>query len=235
MCVTTALIESATDILGDTPVFWGRYFTNISKTEAPEYLHATENPILHEAGIRLLPIARQTANVAGDAVQGKNDGMANAQDLIATFGVAFLAERGGKFYMFLDVEGEPSLSQAYFEGWSDGLAEQAQTMAEGAVEILPCVYGMQSDTTTWTALAAAVESGTQCFGAWIARYHTGECSMGEWQPEIVTPVKPTPFPCPILAWQYAGDCNDGQMDCSQTNPAIDIKTDLLPYLVLPPA
>jgi hypothetical protein len=233
--VTTSMIQGASSLLGATPVFWGRYFTSVSATGDVEYRHADENQPLNAAGIRLLPIGRQTANVDGTTQQGIADGVANAQDFITTFGVQFLTQQGGQFYMFLDVEGSPCLSQAYFEGWALGLAQEADSLSGGSVAILPCVYAMQSDTATWTSVASAMAAGAQCYGAWIARYYTGQCSMGEWDPAILTPAAPVPLPCPILAWQYAGNCLQGQIDCSQTNPEIDVQTQLLAFLVLPPA
>ncbi len=232
--VTSGLIESATTLLGATPIFWGRYFTSVSTSGSTEYRHALENAPLNQAGIRLLPIARQTAKVNGTEEAGLADGMANARDFISTFTSAELASQGGEFYMFLDVEGSPSLSQDYYAGWTQGLAQEAKARSGGSVQILPCLYGAQSDTATWSTLADAMAAGAECFGAWIARYRTGKCTMGVWDPLIVTPVAPKPFPCPILAWQYAGDCLGGQIDCSQTNPDIDADSELLPFLVLPP-
>jgi hypothetical protein len=228
--VTTTMIQGASTLLGATPVFWGRYFTSVSTSGSVEYRHAEENPVLNAAGIRLLPVGRQTANVDGSTQQGITDGAANAKDFISTFGEPFLAAQGGRFYMFLDVEGSPCLSKAYFEGWAQGLAQEA-----GSLKILPCVYAMQSDTQTWSSVAAAMAAGTECHGAWIARYYTGKCEIGEWDPAILTPAAPVPFPCPILAWQYAGNCLQGQIDCSQTNPDIDVQTQLLQFLVQPPA
>jgi len=229
------MIQGASGLLGATPVFWGRYFTSVSTTGDVEYRHSDENQPLNAAGIRLLPIGRQTANVNGNQEQGVTDGVANAQDFITTFGVEVLTQQGGRFYMFLDVEGSPSLSQAYFEGWAQGLAQEATSLSGGSVAILPCVYATQSDTETWSSVASAMAAGTQCHWAWIARYYTGQCNMGEWDPAVLTPTAPAPFPCPILAWQYAGNCLQGQIDCSQTNPEIDIEAQLLAFLVLPPA
>ena len=232
--VTSALIQSASAVLGATPVFWGRYFTSVSTSGSVEYRHSTENPPLAAAGIRLLPVARQTKNVAGSQAQGLADGQANAKDFLTTFGIDYLRASGGRFYMFLDVEGDPSLTEAYYIGWAQGLAEQSVSQSGATVQVLPCVYGTQKDVTTWTAVQSAMAAGTPCFGAWIARYFTGSCSMGDWESDIVTPASPSPFPVPILAWQYAGNCDGGQIDCSQTNPGIDAQSQLLRFLVLPP-
>lgn len=238
--VSADLVASAMALMGATPAFWGRYFTSISTSGSVEYRHAIENPVLGGAGIRLLPVCRQTTHVAGDAQQGYVDGMANAQDFIETFGVAVLGAQGGVFYMFLDVEGDPqngspSLNADYYTGWSQGLAQQARTMSGGTVQIMPCLYGAESDQTTWDALAAAVNAGAPCRGVWVARYYSGQCTLGDWLPEIVSPKSTAPFTLPILAWQYAQECLSGQIDCSQINPGIDAQGQLLQYLVLPPA
>jgi hypothetical protein len=237
--VTASLIQSATDFYGATPAFWGRYFTSVNTAGSVEYRHAVENQPLNAAGIRLLPIARQTANVDGSLQQGIEDGVANARDFITTFDASFLSSQGEKFYMFLDVEGSPSLSPDYFTGWALGLAEESASssnnLSRGSVGILPCLYATQGDAATWVALAAAQAAGVRCMGVWIARYFSGNCEMGEWSDLIVTPAAPDPFPWPILAWQYAGNCLDGAIDCSQTNPNIDAQGQLLDFLVLPPA
>jgi hypothetical protein len=233
--VTANLIQAATDNYGSVPVFWGRYFTSVTTTGDAEYRHAVENLPLNQAGIRLLPIARQTNHVNRGTQQGIDDGMANAEDFISTFGAGLLAAQGGVFCMFLDVESTPSLSLEYYTGWAQGLALESQALTTGTVQVLPCVYGTQSDAATWGAVQAAMAAGIPCQGAWIARYYTGSCALTDWDDAVVTPVVPSPFPCPILAWQYAGDCLGGLIDCSQTNPEIDLEAQLLNYLVLPPA
>src|ERR1700678_2729750 len=79
LAVTTPLIQSAANLYGAAPVFWGRYFTSVDTTGSVEYRHAAENQPLNTAGIRLLPIARQTANVDGSLQDGIEDGAANAR------------------------------------------------------------------------------------------------------------------------------------------------------------
>ncbi len=79
-----------------------------------EYRHLKENRILRENGIRVLPIARQTKRFDGDQALGSVDAHANAHDILVTFGSDYLQTLGGKFFVFLDVEGAPSLSQAYY-------------------------------------------------------------------------------------------------------------------------
>lgn len=235
--VTASLIQKATDLYGTTPVFWGRYFTSPTTSGAAEYHHATENGPLNAAGIRVLPVARQTAHVAGTKAQGVQDGTANAQDFIQTFGVPELTSQGGQFIMVLDVEGNPDLNPDYYTGWAQGLVSAAQSLSGNTVEMLPCLYASHGDTGTWQALGTAIANGAPCSGVWVARYLNSLASgeMGDWNDGVVTPATPNPFPATILAWQYAENCLSGSIDCSQTNPAIDLQNDLLQFLVLPPA
>ena len=228
------LIELATALYGEAPVFWGRYFTSASAGGNVEYRHLKENQPLRDNNIRVLPIARQTNRVSGTHSEGSADAEKNADDLLATFGADYLASQGGSFYMFLDVEGSPSLSEAYYAGWAQTLTAHSSSQTSGEVEILPCVYAVRSDTPTWSAIAAAVLAGAACNGAWIARWPSSGCQpLPEWDAGKVTP--DVAIPCPILIWQYANDCHGGGgFDCSETNPGIDLQSDLLDQLVLPP-
>lgn len=227
------LIDLAKALYGETPVFWGRYFTSTSTSGTVEYRHLKENKALRDNNIRVLPIARQTKNVDGTQDDGSADAESNVNDLITTFGAEYLASLSGEFYMFLDVEGSPSLSQNYYTGWAQTLAAHSASTTGGKVAILPCVYATRGDTTTWSAIAAAVAAGAQCEGAWIARWPISGCQpLPDWKDNLVTP--PVRIPCPILIWQYADDCHGGAgFDCSETNPSIDLE-DFLNHLILPP-
>jgi hypothetical protein len=228
------LIELATDLYGEVPVFWGRYFTTTAESSA-EYRHLKENRPLRSAGIRVLPIARQTKSVGGTQAQGSADAEANANDIIATFGGDYLASQGGSFFVFLDVEGAPSLSQAYYAGWAPTLSAHSAAATGGKVTLLPCVYATQADTPTWTAVANAARAGVDCKGAWVARWRVpGGCqALSDWDDAIVTPT--VQLPCRVLIWQYSDDCHGGSgFDCSQVNPAIDLAADLLAHLIPPP-
>jgi hypothetical protein len=99
--------------------------------------------------------------------------------------------------------------------------------------VLPCVYARQGDEATWQSVAQAAAQGVGCHGAWVARYYNPGCAMTDWDDAVVTPA--VSLPCPILLWQYAENCCDGAIDCSQTNPGLDIQSALLDRLVLPPA
>ena len=101
------LIHIATEVFGQMPAFWGRYFTSASTSGNVEYRHLKENLMLNQNGIRVLPIARQTRNVNGTQASGSADAEVNVEDLITTFGQDYLESLGGRFLMFLDVEGSP--------------------------------------------------------------------------------------------------------------------------------
>ncbi len=228
------LIELARVLFGQFPVFWGRYFTSTSASGNVEYRHLKENQPLRDNNIRVLPITRQTRRVKGSQNDGSNDAQANADDIIETFGSEYLAAQGGEFFVFLDVEGSPSLSQAYYTGWAQTLAAHSSARTGGAAILRPCIYAPQGDRATWQAVADAGNAGVDCRGAWIARWrHNGCATLDDWDDNLVSPV--IPIPCRVLVWQYANDCHGATgFDCSQTNPAIDLNDDLLNHLILPP-
>ena len=234
------LIELATGLFGQPPVVWGRYFTSAATTGTVEYRHLRENQLLRANGIRVLPIARQTKRVNGSVAHGSADATANVEDLILTFGADYLASQGGQVLMFLDVEGTPSLSEAYYLGWAETLAAHSQSFSSGAVTVLPCVYGTHSDNATWRAVVDGVAAGVEFHGAWIARWRTKGCHNFFVDPALDFDdglVRPNSLPADlkILLWQYSNDCRGGiGFDCDQTNPDIDLQQDLLNKCVLPP-
>jgi hypothetical protein len=229
------LVQLAQDLFGTTPVLWGRYFAGVSKSSSAEYRHLDENQILRQHNIRVLPIAQQTPKVGGTQEQGRADAMANVEDLFATFGKDYLASQGGKFLMFLDVEGSPSLSLDYYMGWAGTVVSHSADLTSGGVQVLPCVYATQLDTTTWQAIASASDRGVGCNGAWVAHWVGSRGCQGlvDWDNAQVSPR--IAIPCQVLLWQYSDACHgeDG-FDCNQTNPGIDLQADLLAKLVLPP-
>jgi hypothetical protein len=228
------LIQCAEDVFGAAPVLWGRYFTSTSTSGDVEYRHLKENQILRQKNVRVLPIARQTKRVGGTQAQGSLDAEANVEDLIITFGRDYLSSQGGKFFMFLDVEGAPSLSAAYYMGWAQTLVSHSAAITNNGVQLLPCVYATQLDDPTWQAVASCAEQGVQCGGAWVAHWvHRGCHNLDDWQDAAVTPK--TALPCKVLLWQYADDCFGGTgFDSNQTNPGIDLEHEFLARLILPP-
>ena len=104
------MVDVAADLFGEMPVVWGRYFTSAATSGLVEYRARRENQVLRDRNIRVLPIARQTKHVDGTGAQASVDAQLNVEDFIKTFGASYLQSQGGRFLMFLDVEGTPSLS-----------------------------------------------------------------------------------------------------------------------------
>lgn len=234
-----SLVDLATQLFGRPPVLWGRYFTSAATSGTVEYRHLREGQILRANGVRVLPIARQTKRVGGSVADGSADAAANVEDLILTFGTDYLASQGGEVLMFLDVEGAPSLSMAYYRGWAGTLVAHSQSFSGGAVTVLPCVYGSYFDKATWQAVADAVAAGVLFEGAWIARWRVTGCQHFadpalDFDDAVVRP-QSLPATFKILLWQYSNDCYGGAgFDCVQTNPDIDLEQDLLSRCVLSP-
>jgi hypothetical protein len=134
-----SLVQLATALFGEPPVVWGRYFTSTATAGVVEYRHLRENQPLRDSNIRVLPIARQTKRVAGSQADGSADAEQNAEDLIQTFGADYLRAQGGQVLMVLDIEGNPSLSVAYYTGWAQTLLAHSRDFSSGAVSVLPCV------------------------------------------------------------------------------------------------
>jgi hypothetical protein len=110
--------------------------------------------------------------------------MANAADIIATFGESYLVDQGSQYFIFLDVEGSgrSHLSTGYYAGWAQGLAEASRT-----VNFLPCVYGIPHDAVTWTALARTLAQGAACSGLWMTHPLLKQPEPIAWDEANVTP------------------------------------------------
>jgi len=230
----TPLIESATAVLGSRPVVWGRYFTGKGTKNSVVYRPEIENAPLHEAGIRLLPIARQTKLVGGSQADGTTHGAMNAEAFISAFGADIIAAQGAEFLMFLDIEGPPhSLSASYYAGWSAALMTTSRHLSSDRFTLLPAIYATQADDVTWRVVRT--DGGAKCFAAWVARWRVRGCSQPlDFRPDIVQPkVK---IGCPVVLWQYADECHGGDgFDCDELNPDAEIEKSLLSRLILPPA
>jgi hypothetical protein len=227
------LIDLAAGNCGETPVVWGRYFTSAGTTGIVEYRHARENQPLRDANIRVIPIARQTLRVNGTQADGSADAQLNAEDIIDTFGASYLAQNGGQFFMFLDVEGSPSLSVPYYLGWAQTLVAHSNAYSGNAVTILPCVYAPQGNSPTWQAVSNAAAQGCNCYGAWVARWRIRGCGAPiPWDQQLVTPA--VQIPCDVVLWQYADECQGGGgFDSNQISPLID-RNAFLSKCILPP-
>ncbi|MBV9852070.1 MAG: hypothetical protein JO250_20585 [Armatimonadetes bacterium] len=229
------LLDLARDFFGETPRFWGRYFKSPGIPGPAVYRPAWENGPLRANGLRVLPIAQQTGHVSSGADTGAEDGAGNAEAIVAAFGADAVAAQGGQFLVFLDVEGPPSLSADYFIGWASALRVRSRELSGDRFELLPCVYARTHDDATWRALRQAQAAGAPCFGAWVARLRNNACDQGfaEWDSGFCEPAFDLPFP--VLLWQFAQDCPDGNgIDCDQTNPAVSGAELFLARLILPP-
>lgn len=238
-----SLLDRARTLFGEDPVFWGRYFKGPNHPSHEQYQAALENAALAARGIRLLPIARQTNHVNGSETLGRSDGIVQTEGLLSAFDHDYLTTVGSRFYYFLDVEPGNPLSRAYYRGWARAVVEHSQSFSDGKVRLAPCVYLNRGDGITCQSLRSAVEiDGVECHGAWVARYfnhdNTGCHRMVDWDAAHIQPVNP--IPCEILVWQYVGDCfgataGNGPLDGNQVNPNIDLDSDLLRHLILPPS
>lgn len=234
--VESSMIPTATKFMGAHPRFWGRYFQG--NTRDGEYLHKQENKPLHDAGIRVIPISRQTNKVGGTQQDGMELGTSHAKDVLATFGEDYLVSQGDSFYIFLDVEGvdgQPSLSKEFYLGWSNAVVN-----ASSKVKFLPCIYtNAKSDPTSQRNLSAAMKEGAQCHGLWVANYDN-QSQISPWNREKAKPV--IAVPCKVLLRQYIGDVDstgkvnlsNGIYDFNQINPFLDNPELILQRLILPP-
>ena len=116
------LLEHAAGLFGGPPRFWGRYFKIPEQQGGTQYNPKTEHAALASAGIRVVPIARQTGRIHGNKADGAQDANGNVLAIFAAFGVDYLQTQGGEFYVYLDDEGapNPTLSTDYWSGWSAG-------------------------------------------------------------------------------------------------------------------
>ena len=227
---TSALILEASNYLAATPQFWGRYFQGDSSEG--EYLHDIENAPLQKAGVRVLPISRQTDRVGLSRQTGAEMGQLHAEDLLETFGENYLAAQGDGFYFFLDVELQHPLSQEFYSGWSEAVFK-----ASSKVRLMPCVYLNHADYTTLSNLSTAVKAGAECHGLWVANYgHNDHARPQPWNSEAMALARPAP--CKVLLHQYRGDMkggyNDASYDFSQINPFLEHPESVLKRLILPP-
>lgn len=225
--VTPSRIDEANTVLTNV-VFWGRYFSTPSKTD---YSPRSESQVLHDRGIRVLPIARQTKRVNGTRADGVTDGNNNAQAVLDAFGANYLAKQGGVFLIFLDVEDDkanPALSAEYWKGWTTGLA---QGTAGTNITFKPALYVRQYANNTWNSLAQAMKDGAPCAALYVAHWCTTKhCPIPppDWSADKTNPM--VKLDCPVYIWQY----QDGlSYDCDELNPFFNAN-EILQYLILPP-
>jgi len=80
------LIEHASGLFGSPPRFWGRYFKTPEQQGGTQYNPKTEHAALASAGIRVVPIARQTARIHGTSAEGIADAKGNVLAIFAAAG-----------------------------------------------------------------------------------------------------------------------------------------------------
>jgi hypothetical protein len=147
--------------LGAPPQFWARYIHSTStQAKNGQFDPDKEGKVLSDAGIPLLPIARQTRDVAGDDKLGAKHGKDNVAAL------ANIADDVRDKYLFLDVEDDPTtkspaMSKAYWAGWA---------MAVADAQVLPCLYIRAASVATLKALKDATDDGSPFEVLWIARW-----------------------------------------------------------------
>ena len=231
--LTKSRFNLAKKLLRLTPVAWGRYFNGFH-THPAEY-QPEEAALFRELNVKLIPIAQQTPKVGGTALEGAAHAAVNVYKFISRIGVDHLAAHGDEYLMFLDVEGSPSLSAEYYTGWSKTIVAASRDQSERRFTILPGVYARPRDTKTWESVRDAKRLGAEpCRGVWSARYHFNACDKPrpEWEKDFITP-SPAPD-CPVLLWQYAIDCPDGNgVDCDLIAPDEAAQSMLLDRLIVP--
>jgi hypothetical protein len=219
------LLELAEKLYRQTPVAWGRYFKDKQSVGGVHYNPATENAPLAAKNIRLIPIAQQTDRVNKGSREGTADAKKNVEALFAAFSPEFLAQHSAEFYYYLDVEGSPnpSLSSAYYQGWSATIVSASRAASNNNVTLLPGLY-CNLDKATWKALADATSHGAPCHSAWLARWFTNDQVCAALRPWNKQKEMPDPKPnCPVHLWQYAQECHGGDgFDMDMTNPFLDL-------------
>lgn len=213
--IKQSLIDLAKQKLGAAPAVWGRYFNGFHTTSA-EY-RPSEAALFRSANLKLLPVAQQTPKVGSGADEGAANAKMNVQKFIERIGADRLAQNGTEYLMFLDVEDDestdsPALSSDYWIGWSKALVEESQAQSGGRFTILPAIYAPRRSVDTWNALRDAEANGAEkCRAVWITRSHNEACDkpVPNWEAETDFRTPSVPLSSPIVCWQYALDCPDG--------------------------
>jgi hypothetical protein len=247
LLATDECYKTATNLLGQQPTFWGRYFKGPGNRMPIQYQADKETPFFANHSIRVLPIARQTGNVCkADRGLGYADGMRNAAAILSAFGAVHLSQMT-EVLVFLDVEPNTPLNQTYYEGWSVGLVEAGtKCMVDFADEVkggivppgtivgfAPSVYGHHSDSATWSALKTAVDGGAQCEAAWVVYMDANPSfPIGPWKAKYTSNHMPRSVRV-VLCQRILDfvDAKNRQYDFDLANPSH--KDWMLDRLVLP--
>lgn len=187
---------------GVLPLCCGRYID-------ADLMHDIE--IAAKYGIPLLLIARRSARVPLGEDAGSADGSTDWARVKHWLSVAVAKGAAVLRSVFLDVEMEPTMSAAYWRGWSAAFV---------GTEFDPCAYMPNRDfwPASWVSLEAAVAGGSRCGGTWVALYHQKAdgsavlCEEG-WDKHPKGSMK-----VPYLAWQRVGNAYQQRYDFSLANP-----------------
>jgi len=239
--ITQALINLAQKTLGAAPVVWGRYFNGFHTTSA-EYVPDKEAALFRAANLKLVPVAQQTPKVGMDAATGAANAKMNVQKFIQRIGADRLAAAGTEFLMFLDVEDDastnsPAMSADYYTGWANALVSESRNQSGNKFTIVPGVYAPRRSDDTWNALKEAEANGAEpCRAVWITRSHTDACNkpVPDWDAETAFRTPAVALSCPIVCWQFALDCPDGNgVDLDLITADDDDQKFVLDRLVVP--
>ncbi len=210
-----------------TPSFWGRYFYGPGQMASggnidTDHYSPRENPFLRSRSIRVLPIARQTGHVGGDADRAIQDADQNVGAIFECFPPDYLAGADPNLLVFLDVEeaeGQPKLRPVYFASWSARLQERASQLSSGRVTLRPALYTSQGAGETFNALKQAMAGGAACFGVWTARQLSHGAPIDFSDAQMLPKV---PLSCPTLLCQYFESADgappDENLDMNICNP-----------------
>ena len=239
-------LQTATTLLGQAPAFWGRYFKGPGNLMPVQYQADREADFLANQGIPIVPVARQTPDVAvADQNFGYAAGLRNAAALIASFGAAYLSQLTNGIAVFLDVEMNTPLTHQYFIGWSSGLIDggakslidfrdevAAGKLPKGAsINFIPCIYGHHAADKTWQELQLAITGGAKCGAAWVVYEDANPTfPIGPWNANYTNRYMPAQVPV-VLCQRILDYNNNGGFDFDLVNPAHQAW--LLQRLVLP--
>lgn len=239
-------LQTATALLGQAPAFWGRYFKGPGNLMPTQYQAGSEADFFATNRIPVLPIARQTPDVAvADQNFGYAAGLRNAAALMASFGAVKLSQMPNGLAVFLDVEQQTPLTHQYYMGWSSGLIDggtkslidfrdevAAGTVPNGAViNFIPCIYGHHTADQTWQELQLALTGGAKCGAAWVIYEDANpQFPIGPWRSQDFTN-QHMPAQVPVVVCQRILDYNDGALDFDLVNPAY--QNWLLQRLIVP--
>ena len=191
---------------------------NSSGHRDPGHYSTAENVLLRMNHIRVLPIARQTGNIAQDKAVGAADAAKNIAALFEVFPPAYLHGADPTVLLFLDSEGDPSLTKDYYIGWANAVVQNARQTSNGTVQVLPAVYGSAGDRKTWASLADAITSGASCAGLWVASWgpvaNPNPPGPRDWS-NAATQTSGTKLDTPVLAWRYSDKGDNGSFDSDQ--------------------